>query len=37
MDRVFIDEHRSGDDREITQQLKEKFNVVPERRVNLKF
>ena len=27
MDRVFIDEIRSGDDREIIQQLKEKFHA----------
>ena len=31
MDRAFIDEDKSGDDREIIRQLKEKFHTVPER------
>ena len=35
MDRVFIDEIRSGDDREIIEQLKEKFHAVPERSVKI--
>ena len=35
MDRMFIDEIRSGDDRAIIEQLKEKFHAVSERSVKI--